>query len=88
MFKTICILLVSSFLSIGFAKSINENFKLIYPENIPVNSTFDVSIITPKLYSKAETFELYILQDGKIPILKIELRNLKGNINLSFVPVS
>ena len=78
MLKTIGIL------SILFSKDGGENYKLIYPENIPENSSFDVSLTTSNLYPSADSLEFYIIPGEKITLKKIGLKSLFENKSLKF----
>jgi hypothetical protein len=84
MLKTIGILSILFSLAVCFAKDGGENYKLVYPKNIPVNSPFDVSITTSNLYPSADSLEFYIIPGEKITLKKIELKSLFENKSLKF----
>ncbi len=71
--------------SVGMAQTPGENYKLVYPEFIPANSSFDVSIITTNNYTGADRLELFIIPDYKISVNKLELKapGIARKLNLS-----
>ncbi len=84
MLKTIGILSILFSLAVCFAKDGGENYKLVYPENIQENSSFDVSITTSNLYPSADSLEFYIIPGERITLKTIELKSLFENKSLKF----
>ena len=84
MLKTICIWFVFFSLTVCYGKNGSDNYNLVYPKNIPVNSYFDISLITSSVFPSAERLELYIIPGEKISIKKIELRSSYKNEILNY----
>ncbi len=87
MLKTIGILLAFIFVSVGIAKSGEDNCRLVYPREIPVNSSFDISLVTSNSDAGADRLEFYILPLNRISLNSIELQSLAEKKQLSFSPV-
>ena len=52
----------------------HSQIKISYPDYIPFNSSFDVSLLTRNTISKAEKLEIVVLTDNKIDFNKAEIR--------------
>lgn len=65
----LCFLLIFSF----DWTSAHDNFKVFFPEFIPSNGNFEVSIITSKKFPEAEKLDIYLLPDFSLNIIKVEL---------------
>lgn len=78
------ILLVFCLFSKLFAQSGAENFDLSYPEFIPENTSFELSIITSKTFSNASKLKLYFIPGNKLEIEKISLKAMNKNANVQF----
>ena len=88
MLKTIYLLVIGGILFSCFAEKKEDSYKIFYPKNIPVNSSFNVAVITSKMFSYADTLELYILPGDEISLLNIGLKSYNFNEALSFKPAS
>jgi hypothetical protein len=72
------------------AKNSADRYKIAVPKFIPINSSFDISLITsPKDRSEnyiksADQLELYILPDERLYINKVELHSIYQTAQLSF----
>ncbi len=84
MLKTIGIWLVLFSLAVCYGKNGTENYKLVYPDNIPVNTSFNISLITSSVFPSADRLVLYIIPGEKISLQKIELKSLYANEVLNF----
>ena len=84
MLKNIGIWLVFFSLAVCYGKDGTENYKLVYPSNIPINSSFDISLITSSVFSSADRLVLYIIPGEKISLQKIELKSFYINKVLNF----
>ncbi|MBP1683056.1 MAG: hypothetical protein H6Q27_620, partial [Ignavibacteriaceae bacterium] len=65
----LCFLLLLSF----DWTSAQDNFKVFFPEFIPSNGNFEVSIITSKKFPEAEKLHIYLLPDFSLNIMRVEL---------------
>ncbi len=88
MLKTICFLVIGGILFSCLAAKKENTYKLFYPKNIPVNSAFDVALITSKISSSADTLELYIEPGNEISLSGISLRSFNKIKSLNFKTVS
>ncbi len=86
MFRHFLILLFALISAEVFGQFLNDNFKISYPDYIPVNKDFEVSIITSKVYYDAETLKLILNFDNNISLLKAELRTQNENSKIDFYP--
>ncbi len=86
MFRHFLILLFALFSIDVFGQFLNDNFKISYPDYIPVYKDFEVSIITSKVYNEAETLKLNLNFDNNISLLKAELRTQSENSIIDFYP--
>lgn len=84
MLKRFYILLVFCLFSTLFAQNKVDNFDLACPEFIPQNSSFDLSIITSKVYKNAAKLKLYFIPGSKLEIQKIELKSLNKRTSVQF----
>jgi hypothetical protein len=82
--KTLKILFVFIAFSFGYAKNQEENIRLVHPRYTPINSSFDISLITSNLYTEAEQLELYIIHDNKINLNEVLLRSFNDKKNIDF----
>lgn len=87
--KTVFILLLFLFSFSGFAQVEEANCRISVPDNVLVNSSFDLSIITNKNFNEADKLKLYLFPDGNLEINKINVRyqqqNLKQPFSLSYI---
>ena len=74
--KTFTILFLFIFVLSVFAQNEEDSYRISCPSYIPVNSTFDISLVTTNRFAKADTLELYILPDEKLSLLDVELNTL------------
>ena len=88
MLKTICFLVIGGFIFSCFAKKKEDSYRLFYPKNISVNSSFDVALITSNNFPSSDTLELYIEPGSEISLLRIGLKSFDVNKNLNFEPAS
>ena len=86
MLKTIGIWLIFFSLTVCYGKDGTDNYKLVYPDNIPVNSSFNISLITSSIFPSADRLVLYIIPGEKISLQKIELKSFYANEVLNFSP--
>ncbi len=84
MSKIFNILFVILFSFTLLAKSSTDRYKVAVPKFIPINSSFDISLITSNYYKSADQLELYILPDERLYINKIELNSLDQSLQLNF----
>ena len=88
MLKTICLLVIGGILFSCFAEKKEDTYKLFYPKNIPVNSTFEAALITSKISPAADTLELYIQPGNEISLLEISLKSFNVDKTLNFISAS
>lgn len=82
MLKSIIVLfLVISSLDI-FA--LDENYSIKYSKYIAVNSSFDVSLITSKIFPTSDEIRITVTPDSKTILNKVEFRNDKTNQKIPF----
>ncbi len=86
MLKTFIILLFGYITGIAAISNNGDSYKLVYPEFIPVNSSYDVSILTTNPYSDADQLILYIIPPDGISPNSIKLNSVSGILNLDFTP--
>ncbi len=60
------------------------SYKLNYPENIPSNAVFDISLIANNLYNNADKLVLYINTSSRITIKNIELRTFDNVTDVAY----
>jgi len=84
MLKTINIWLVFFSIAVCYGMDGSKNYKIVYPSNIPENSSFNISLITSNIFSSADRLDLYIIPGDKISLKKIELKSLYTNEVLNF----
>ncbi len=86
MTKVTKILLVVILMSIPAVNQTHQEYWNIgYPSYIPSNSSFDISIVTSKIFSDAESLEIYFTVDNNIEIKSSELKSglVKKKISIS-----
>ncbi len=83
---TILFLLIVSF-SV-FAQKNEDSYKISSPSYIPINSSFDISLVTTNRFTKADTLEFYILPDEKIILNSVELNTTLWKSVLNFKPAT
>ena len=88
MLKTISIWLSFLLFTVAFGKSGFENYKLVYPKYIPVNASFDVSLITSNIFPNSDRLELFILPNSNLSLQRIELKSIYKSTDLPFSSAS
>lgn len=84
MFRYLYILLIlSSFFEI-IPQTREANFKFTYPDFIPANKEFQVSIITSKVFDDADGLKLFIKPDNNLDLISGELKINDKNFSLNF----
>jgi len=73
MFKQINIMLCFLLFFAFDQATAQDNFKILVPEFIPSNGSFEISIITSKKFPEADELNIYISPDLSLRINKIEL---------------
>ena len=86
MFRHFSILLLVLFSAEIFGQFLNDNFTISYPDYIPVNKDFEISIITSKVYNEADILKLNLNFDKNISLIKAELRTQSENSPVEFFP--
>lgn len=79
---TISILLFSCFLA--YSQTPQEYYKISEPENVPLNSPFDISLITSNVFPDADTLELYIMPGEKISLNSVKLNSFTKKTALNY----
>ena len=69
-----------------FAQNGEDGYKINCPSYIPVNSSFDISLVTANRFPQADTLELYILPDERLSLNEIELNTLSWKSKLNYKP--
>ncbi len=82
--KTVIILLLSLFSFSGFAQVEEANCRITVPENVLVNTSFDLSIITNKNFNEADKLILYLFPDDNLEINKVNVRYQQQNLKQPF----
>jgi len=82
MFRIAKILLCFLFISLSFPQERETNFHLVYPEFIPVNSSFDISLTFTNSFPEAKEFELIIIPDEHLTINRAELKSIYESTGL------
>jgi hypothetical protein len=86
MFKLINTIVCFLLISYVFPVNAQDNFKVFFPEFIPSNESFEVSIITSKKFAEADKLDIYFLPDISLDIIKIELWTDESKIYIPFNP--
>jgi Secretion system C-terminal sorting domain len=86
MFRRFSILLFVLFSAEVFGQFLNDNFTISYPDYIPANKDFEVSIITSKVYAEAEILKLNLTYDNNIKLIKADLKTQNENSQIVFNP--
>lgn len=76
------ILLFSLFVVFGRVDMQAENINVFAPRFIPVNSSFDISIIASNRFPEADNLEFYLIHDDRVALNKIELRTIDISLKL------
>lgn len=67
-----------------FAQKNEDSYKISCPSYIPINSSFDISLVTSNRYAKADTLEFYILPDEKLSLNSVELNTTSWKSELNY----
>ncbi len=76
------ILLFGVFAAFCWDNTLAENIKVFSPRFIPVNSSFDISIIASNRFPEADNLEFYLILDERVALNKIELRTIDISLKL------
>ncbi|MBN2571355.1 MAG: T9SS type A sorting domain-containing protein [Ignavibacteriales bacterium] len=77
--KKLILLFLICLISISYAQENPVYFKAYYPEFIPVNTNFDISIVSRIQYTNADRVIFYILTDDATNLESVLFKNLKIN---------
>ncbi len=88
MLKTIFIWFSFVFFTVSFGQSGTENYKLEYPKYIPLNSSFDVSLITSDVFPGADSLILYVMPGPGLTLRRVELKSYSLDTVLTFAGAS
>ena len=67
-----------------YPQNSEDSYRISCPSYIPVNSSFDISLVTTNRFAKADTLELYILPDDKLTLNDVELNAVSLKSKLEF----
>ena len=84
MFKLLKIILAFWFIPSAFPEDLQNNFKVFYPEYIPIGGQFEVAIIISQTFSSADRLDLYLIPDHSLTINNIQLWTSEGKSNIPF----
>ena len=71
-----------------FAQKNEDSYKISCPSYIPINSSFNISLVTSNRYDKADTLEFYILPDEKLSLNSVELNTTLWKSELNYKAAS
>jgi len=72
----------------GFTQVAEKNYRLHYPEFIPINSSFEVSIVIANGYINADCLEVYFAAEEKIDLTKLKFKCFYSFNYIPFRPAS
>ncbi len=88
MLKIICLLVIGGILFSCFAEKKEDNYRLFYPKNIPVNSIFDVALVTSNISPPADTLELYLAPGSEISLSGVAFHSSDTTENINIQPAN
>ncbi len=68
------LLFILFFSCTGFTQVTEKNYRLHFPEFIPINSSFEVSIVIANSYINADCLEVFFIADEKIDLIKLKFK--------------
>lgn len=83
MFRKASILFSFILIFTAFAQERETNYSLIYPEFIPYNSSFDISLTVTNSYPNADEFELIIIPGSRLTLNRAEYKSVYESLKLS-----
>jgi hypothetical protein len=83
-----CLLFLLFTYASGISQDEEKNYRLLYPEFIPVNSPFELSIVIANTYLSADHLELYFINQGNVELTKIKFKSFYSSTYVPFKSAS
>jgi len=83
-----CLIFILFFSVPGITQDDEKNYRLLYPEFIPINSAFELSVIIANTYVSADRLEFYFITEDYIDLAKIKFKSFYSSNNVPFKSTS